>query len=119
MEETCVKAIFWVIIGVSWLFILYVIVDFFIDLKHEAHFDRRMILESLYRMEDLLDTSSIQILENSVQPNDENIGHVVKERSNISDVGQGNRPKFTCMYDRIMWDLENSPSSQQAGENAP
>lgn len=49
---------------------------------------------------------------------DENIGHLVKDRSKISDVGQGNRPKFTCMYDRIMWDLENSPSPQQAGENA-
>lgn len=39
---------------------------------------------------------------------DENLGHMSKDRSNISDVIQGDRPIFTSIGARIKWDLENN-----------
>jgi hypothetical protein len=42
--------------------------------------------------------------------NDKNICHLVKDRSNISD--QKDRPNFTSIRDRTIWELRNSPSQQ-------
>jgi hypothetical protein len=45
--------------------------------------------------------------------NDKNIGHLVKDRSNISD--QKDRPNFTSIRDRMLWDL-NHPLPVQSTE---
>lgn len=60
MEDTCFKMIFWTIVGAIWLFLLFKIIMFFIEQSHEKFIRHRLILESLYRIEDKF--------ENLVQP---------------------------------------------------